>query len=86
MIEIYFTKSFLKQVKLFEKDLQEEILEKIELFKNRDNHKSLQVHKLHGYLKDNYSFYVNYRIRIVFTWKDKEEVIFMLVGDHDLYK
>lgn len=86
MIEIYFTKFFLKQIKLFEKNLQDEVSEKIELFKNKNNHKLLKVHKLHGRLKNRYSFYINYKIRIVFIWKNKEEAVFLVVGDHDIYK
>lgn len=86
MIEIYFTKFFLKQVKLFEKNLQEEVSEKIDLLKNKDNHKLLKVHKLHGKLKDRYSFYVNYKIRAVFMWEGSEKAILLAIGDHDIYK
>lgn len=86
MIEIYFTKSFLKQIKLFTKDLQDEVSEKIELFKNKDNHSLLKVHKLHGKMSDRYSFSVNYKIRIIFIWNVKNEAIFLVLGDHDLYK
>ena len=48
MIEIYFTKNFLKQSKLLPRDLQIEVSEKVESFKDKNNHNSLNVHKLHG--------------------------------------
>ena len=72
MIEVYFTKSFLKQIKLLENDLQEEVSEKVELFKNKNNHILLKVHKLNGKYKEYYSFSVNYKIRIVFIWSKND--------------
>jgi len=61
-------------------------LEKIDLLKNTDNHKLLKVHKLHGEMDQYYSFYVNYKIRIVFSWKNEKEIHFLAIGDHDIYK
>lgn len=86
MIEIYFTKNFLKQSKLLPRDLQIEVSEKVESFKDKSNHNSLNVHKLHGRFKEKYSFYINYKIRVVFMWINKNEVALLVVGDHDLYK
>ncbi len=54
--------------KKLEKDLQDEIIEKIALFRNIKNHKHLKVHKLGGNMKGRYSFYVNYKIRVVFKY------------------
>ena len=86
MIEVFFTKSFIKTVKYFDKDLKEEVFEKIDMFKNKDNHILLKVHKLHGEYKNYYSFSVNYKIRIVFLWSNKNKVTFYAIGDHDVYK
>lgn len=85
MTEIFFTAKFVKQFGKLEIDLQEEVLEKIELFRKKENHQTLKVHKLRGYLKQYFSFSVNYKTRIVFK-KVKEDYYLMVVGDHDLYK
>ena len=68
--------------------LQEEIREKITLFKDPTNHRQLKVHKLHGRLRDRYSFSVNYKYRIIFEYdpKDNRIVILKTVGDHEIYK
>lgn len=86
MIECSFTPSFVREFKVLEHDLAEEVLEKIELFKDRKNHKILKVHKLHGSLKTRFSFSVNYKIRIVFEYDSKNEVAFLAIGDHDVYR
>ncbi|MEI6581183.1 MAG: type II toxin-antitoxin system RelE/ParE family toxin [bacterium] len=85
-MEILYKPTFVQKFNKLDKDLQDEVLEKIELFKNINNHSSLKVHKLHGKLQNCYSFYVNYKTRIVFMWKNKKEVVLIVIGDHDIYK
>jgi len=86
MYGISFRASFVRQYNGLEKALQEEIIEKIELLKDRGNHKRLKVHKLHGHLIKYWSFSVNYKIRIVFYFESRKEIVLSLLGDHDIYK
>lgn len=86
MIEIIYAPNFVKQLKKIEQSLQEEVLEKIDLFKNRDNHKYLKVHKLHGKFNKCFSFSVNYNVRIVFEHIKNNRIALLSVGDHDIYK
>ena len=86
MIQVSFKAKFIKQIHKLEKDLLEEVLEKIELFKNEKNHKILKVHKLHGRLSNCFSFAVNYRTRVVFEYETKVQVTLLTIGDHDIYK
>lgn len=89
MIEIIFTASFMREAKRLakiDKNLGDEIAEKVDLFRHRKSHQRLKVHKLHGNLKGFWSFSVNYKYRIIFEPLDKSEVIFHDIGDHDVYK
>jgi len=86
MLNLIYTSVFLKEYNSLEVSLQEEVSEKITLFCSKNNHKTLKVHKLHGALKDRYSFSVNYKIRIVFRYLSSNEVALLDLGDHDLYK
>ena len=63
----------------------EEVEEKIELLKDKENHKLLKIHKLHGRLAKWYSFSVNYRIRIIFSYLSKQEIVLLAIGDHEVY-
>jgi len=85
-MKIAFAPPFFRQLKRLEKDLQEEVFEKIELFEQEIKNPSLKVHKLKGRLDGRYSFSVNYKIRIVFQYLSTQEVVFLAVGDHDVYK
>ncbi len=85
-MEILYKPTFIRQFNKLDNDLQEEIFEKIDLLKNKNNHNLLKIHKLHGRLKNCLSFYINYKIRIVFIWENKKNIVLLAVGDHDIYK
>ncbi len=84
-MKIGYKPQFIRQFNKVSKNLQEEVLEKIELFKDISNHQALKVHKLHGKFHDCYSFSVNYKYRIVFSYVTKTEVSILAIGDHDIY-
>ncbi|HEY4495657.1 MAG TPA: type II toxin-antitoxin system mRNA interferase toxin, RelE/StbE family [Candidatus Paceibacterota bacterium] len=86
MIKIVYAPRFVRDLDKLERDLQEEALEKIKSFYNFRNHKQLKVHKLHGPLKNRYSFSINYDYRIVFIFLSKSKAVFLSIGNHDIYK
>lgn len=77
---------FIRQFNKLDPDLKEEVLEKIELFKDPSNHQKLKVHKLNGKFSDCYSFSVNYSHRIIFEYITKNDVHILSISDHDIYK
>jgi len=83
---ISYKPSFVREFKKLPAELQEEALERIDLFRNEKNHEKLKVHKLKGRLKDFHSFSVTYSHRIVFSYESKKEVVFIAIGDHSVYK
>lgn len=86
-MEVSYTPSFVRQYKSLPATLKEEIKEKILLFCRQTAHQALKVHKLNGKLKEQYSFSVNYKIRIVF-WYTKTKpktAILLAIGDHTVY-
>ena len=85
-MEIGYSSSFIKTFNSLDKNLAEEVYEKVNLLKNKKNHEILKVHKLHGKLKGKYSLSVNYTIRMVFEFIGKNKIIMHDVGDHDIYK
>ncbi len=93
-MEVTYSPAFVRQLKKLEPALFEEVLEKVELFKNSKNHQQLKVHKLKGILKNRFSFSINYAYRIIFTYLDPlhrtggqaKTTYLLAVGDHDVYK
>lgn len=85
-IQISYTPTFIKQYSKLPHDLQIEVKEKIELFKQDQNHPFLKTHKLKGRLKKFWSFSVNYSTRIIFNYDSKTVVALLQVEGHEVYK
>ncbi|PIR47201.1 MAG: hypothetical protein COV07_00150 [Candidatus Vogelbacteria bacterium CG10_big_fil_rev_8_21_14_0_10_45_14] len=85
LLTVGYTSSFLRAYKKLEPALKEEVKNKIDEFKDRKNHQKLDVHKLHGRFRDCYSFSVDYKNRVVFEYRDKNDVAILGVGNHNLY-
>lgn len=83
---IRYKPSFVRDFKKLPTEIQEEAFLKIELFKDSKNHDRLKLHKLKGKLKDYYSFSVTYSHRIIFQYEASDEVVFVAIGDHDVYR
>lgn len=85
-MDVFYTPQFVRQLHKLEKDLQNEAIEKITLFRDLENHRLLGVHKLRGALVGRSSFSVNYKYRILFQYLSKEEVALLAIGDHEVYR
>ncbi|MBU2213048.1 type II toxin-antitoxin system mRNA interferase toxin, RelE/StbE family [Patescibacteria group bacterium] len=86
MITVRYKSSFVRQYKKLSSDLQQEMREKIDLFKQDPRNVMLKVHKLGGKLRGSLAFSVNYRYRIVFEWEEKDVAVLLDVGDHNVYR
>jgi mRNA-degrading endonuclease YafQ of YafQ-DinJ toxin-antitoxin module len=86
MIELEYAPKFLRQIYKLELNIREEALEKISLFRDTKNHRSLNVHKLHGRYKGRYAFYITSKIRILFKYHNPKFASFLAIDDHDIYK
>lgn len=76
-----FERSFRKLVTA----LAEKVTERILLFEKNSFDPRLETHKLHGKLKDKWSFSIDKRCRVLFEF-DNSDVVLLDVDDHDLYK
>ncbi len=85
MIEIAFSSSFKRAFKrrvAGNSERENTFRTKIELFKNNPFEPSLKTHKLSGKLKDYWSFSIEYDLRIIFYFSDKEKVVLVDIGTH----
>ena len=86
-MEVSYSPTFIKMLKSLYEELQEEAIEKIQLFRDQKNHGAMKVHKLQGRLKGRYSFSVNFKTRIVFVYvsSNPKEACLIAIGDHSIY-
>ena len=77
-----FKRAYKKRIK-DQKEKEEAFFKKMEIFINEPYHPQLRTHKLSGQLKDLWSFSIDYDIRVIFYFVDKQHVIFENIGSHD---
>ncbi|MDO8408251.1 MAG: type II toxin-antitoxin system mRNA interferase toxin, RelE/StbE family [bacterium] len=86
MITVGFTPEFFRHLKKLSLQLQALSFERIDLFRDKSNHRRLKVHKLHGKYQGFFGFSVDRKYRIMFEWISKNEARLHTVGDHSIYE
>jgi addiction module RelE/StbE family toxin len=87
MLEIEYTKSFLKQYSKLNPLVRRKTKTAINKFQKNPKDSSLKSHKLNGILADKYAFSVDHQYRIVFQMnKEKGSFEFLKIGTHQIYK
>lgn len=77
-----FKKAFHKKVKN-NIELEEKFWKKLEIFMRDPFSRILRTHKLSGRLKDLWSFTVEYDIRVIFFFEEKDKCVLVDVGTHE---
>lgn len=86
MIEIAFDNSFKRAYKkkvVGNVEREKRFKEKLTIFQNNPFEISLRTHKLSGKLQELWSFSVEYDLRIVFYFVEKDKAVFVDIGTHD---
>ncbi len=77
---------FVRQYKKLSQALQQEVMDKVTLFKEDPSHPFLRTHKLKGKMEGYLSFSVNYEYRIIFQYDTPETIALLAVGSHGIYQ
>lgn len=86
MLTVIYSEKFISQLEQLSDKTQKLTLKKIGVFIDNPKHPSLKTHKLNGALSGFLSFSVDYQIRIIFEYGEKDTVHFLKIGNHDVYK
>jgi mRNA-degrading endonuclease RelE of RelBE toxin-antitoxin system len=81
---IYYHPQFKKSSLRLPKEIQKKAQSRTKIFKENPFHPSLDTHKLHGRLKEQWSFCVKGQYRLLFIF-DNNDVIFLDIGPHNIY-
>ena len=85
-MEIIYSPKFRREYKKLPKNVKLAAEKKESVFRKNPFDPSLDTHKLHGRLREFWSFSVGFKQRIVFELGDKDIIYFHSVGDHDIYQ
>ncbi len=85
-MKIYYSTKFSREYKRLSLHLQELAEEKEIIFCNNPFDPRLRTHALEGRFKGFWAFWIDYKNRIIFDFKEKGVVMFHSVGDHSIYR
>lgn len=85
-MEIYYTSKFGRKYKKLPSKIKILAEKREELFCKNPFDSQLNTHKLHGSLKEFWSFSIGFKHGIVFEFARENKVYFHSVGDHDIYQ
>jgi mRNA-degrading endonuclease YafQ of YafQ-DinJ toxin-antitoxin module len=85
-MKISYYSSFRRAYKKLPTDIKTKLALKEDIFRHTPFHPSLRTHKLSGGMSGYYSFSVDYTYRVAFEFIEKDEVLFIDVGTHDIYE
>lgn len=84
-MRIYYSTKFKREYKKLPKPVKVLAEEKEQIFRDDPFDVRLDTHKLHGRLKEFWSFSIDNRFRIIFEFAKKDVVWFHSAGDHSIY-
>ena len=84
-MRIYYHPRFRGAVKRLPSAVQLKAEKREKIFRQDHFDRRLNTHKLHGKLKDLWSFAIDRKYRILFAF-DNDDIIFLDAGDHDIYR
>jgi len=84
--KIEYSTNFAKGLKKLPKDLIGIAVKKEKIFKANPLHPSLRLHELHGEFKGIWSISINANYRIIFERQKNGDILFISIGNHDIYR
>lgn len=66
--------------------IKEAAQKKEKMFRENPFNSRLRTHKLHGRERNVLAFWIDYTYRIKFIFLSNEEVLFLDIGTHEIYK
>ncbi|MEW6618500.1 MAG: type II toxin-antitoxin system YafQ family toxin [bacterium] len=85
-MEISFSSSFKRAYKKrikWSDELERKFWERVEMFTKAPFDRILKTHKLSGRLQELWSFSIEYDVRVIFYFADRNRVVFVDIGKHD---
>lgn len=83
MLNIAYSKKFLKSLSRLPKSIQNKAIAKDEIFRINPFDFRLKTHKLHGKQKEEWAYSVDNFYRATFVFIKDKEILFLDIGTHD---
>ncbi len=86
IIKVKVTSRYKKSFQNLPSKIQKRTIERINIFIKNPFNPRLRTHPLSGKLENYWAFWIDYSYRIKFIFLANEEVLFLDIGTHSIYK
>lgn len=83
---IRYHPDFISDLKKLDQAVRERAIKTENLFRSNPLHPSLRLHPLKGKLTGMWTLSVTMKVRIIFLRLQKGEIVFLSIGQHDIYR
>jgi addiction module RelE/StbE family toxin len=83
---IRYHPDFIADLKKLDPSIQQRAIKTEFLFRSNPLHPSIRLHPLKGKLAGKWTLSVTMKIRIIFLRLEKGEIVFLSIGQHDIYR
>ncbi len=85
-MRVIYTSKFAREYKKLPKAVKFLAEKKEVMFRKNPFEPTLDTHKLHGRLKEFWSFSIGFKYRVIFEFAENDTAHFHSVGNHDIYQ
>lgn len=85
-MRIYYSPKFEREYRKLPREIKLSAEKREGIFRKNPFDPKLDTHKLHGHLKDYWSFSVDGKYRIIFEFVEKDTIWLYSIGDHSIYQ
>ena len=85
-MEILYSSGFRRAYKKLAFGIKKQVEAREKIFRSNPFNPILKTHKLHGKYRQYWAFSLTASYRVMFKFHTKDEVAFVDVNDHDVYK
>lgn len=85
-LRVKFSERFRISLESLPGHIQSKAVKKMAIFVDNPYYPSLKTHKLHGRYRGSLAYSVDHDYRIIFIFLDRDTVLYLDIGTHDIYK
>ena len=85
-VDIEYSSGFKRAYGQLDNIIKKKVERRVSIFLQDSFDKRLDTHKLHGKLKNFWAFSIDDKYRVVFGFASDEQVVFLDIDNHDLYR
>ncbi len=84
--KLIYTPEFQRKYKKLSSDIRSATKKRLFILQENPFSSELRTHKLSGKMNDLWAFSINFHIRVIFEFLERDTIHLLSIGDHSIYR